>query len=314
MFKRLIGNLKPFKKKRSPGPRLSVIVVCYQMEEQVGNTLRSLLPPYQIKVKKSEYEILVIDNGSEKPLPEATWKLASNVKYQHIPPGEASPNPGVAVNRAVRMSQGEAVCVILDGARMMTPGVISWGLRLLKMGGRAVVEVRAWHLGPKIQTESIVEGYNHEVEARMLEEAKWWENGYRLFEISAPTAQTRQGFGTQSVEATCIFMSRALYDEIGGYNEAYKAPGGGLVNLDFYARAVEAAESVFTVLGEGTFHQVHGGAATGLTKPQLTEALERWGEESKGLRGELRAVDRKKFILAGHLPKECERWLRQERD
>ena len=314
MFKRLLGNLKPFKKKRSDGPRLSVIVVCYQMEEQIGNTLRSLLPPYQKKVKKSEYEIVVIDNGSEKPLPEATWKIASNIQYVYIPPGEASPNPGVAVNRAVQMSRGEAVCIILDGARMMTPGVILWGLRLLGMGERPVVEVRAWHLGPKFQPESIMEGYNHEVEARMLEEAKWLENGYRLFEISAATGQTREGFATKAEEATCIFMSRAMYDGIGGFHEGYKAPGGGLVNMDFYARAVEAADNVFTVLGEGTFHQVHGGAATGLTTPELTEALTRWGEESKGLRGELRAVDRKKFILAGHLPKECERWLRQERD
>ena len=314
MFKHLIGKLKPGKKKRSAGPRLSVIVVCYQMEEQMGNTVRSLLPPYQRKLKTSEYEILLIDNGSAKPLPEATWKQAGNVHCHYIPPGEASPNPGVAVNRAVKKARGEAICVILDGARMMTPRVLSWGLRLLKLDARSMVEVRAWHLGPKPQQESVLEGYDHAAETRLLEESRWWENGYRLFEISAPTSQTRNGFGTRAVEATCFFMTKALFQEIGGFNEAYKAPGGGWVSLDFYARAVEAAEQVFTVLGEGTFHQVHGGASTGLSVPQLNEALTRWGEESRELRGELRAVDGKKFILAGHLPRECERWLVQPRD
>lgn len=282
------------------------------MEGQIGNTLRSLLPPYQRKIKKSDFEILVVDNGSPEPMAENVWKLAGNVRYIHIPAGEASPNPGVTVNRAARMARGEALSVILDGARMVTPGVLGWGLRLLDAGKRGVVEVRAWHLGPKMQNESILEGYNHEVEKEMLLESRWWENGYRLFEISAATHQTLKGFGSRAVEATCMFISRRLFEEIGGYNEAYKERGGGLVNTDFYARAVGAADHVFTMLGEGTFHQVHGGAATGLTTPELTEALARWTDESKSLSGGLGPLDRKKFILAGHLPGECRRWLLED--
>ena len=40
-------------------------------------------------------------------------------------------------------------------------------------------------------------------------------------------------------------------------DERYAEAGGGLVNLDFYARAAEAADLIWTLLGEGTFHQVH---------------------------------------------------------
>jgi hypothetical protein len=308
MFKRVLSNLSRARK-RAPALRLSVIVVCYKMDGQIGNTLRSLLPPYQQKIKKSDYEILVVDNGSPKPLPEETWRLASNVRYLHIPPGEASPNPGVAINRAARKSQGEALGVMIDGARMVSPGVLAWGLRLLGVGPRGLVEVRSWHLGPKFQPESILEGYNHEVEKQMLLESRWWENGYRLFDISAASAQTRDGFAGRAQESNCLFMSRALFDGIGGYNEAYAEPGGGLVNLDFYARAVAAAAHAYTMLGEGTFHQVHGGAATGLTEAQLKEARARWSDESTRLRGELQAPDHKKFILAGHVPPECRRWL-----
>ena len=154
-----------------------------------------------------------------------------------------------------------------------------------------------------------MEGYNHEVEKRMLIENQWWENGYRLFEISAASGQTQEGFGGAAVESNCMFMSRALFEEIGGCDEGYKEPGGGLVNLDFYTRAADAAERVFTLLGEGTFHQVHGGAATGLSRPELMKSIERWSEESKSLRGELKAPDKSKFILAGHLPRECKRWV-----
>jgi len=308
MFKRLFRRFSRAAAEPPP-PRLSVIVACYKMENQIGNTVRSLVTPYQKQIKSKEFEVIVVDNGSPSPLPEETWKLAKNVSYLYIPPGEATPNPGTAINRAVRKARGENLAVILDGARMVSPGTLSWGLRLLGLTARAVVAVRAWHLGPKFQPESILEGYNHEVEKAMLLESKWWENGYRLFEISAASSQTRDGFAGRAIESTCLFLSRRLFDEIGGFNEGYKAPGGGLVNLDFFCRAVDASSNAFTLLGEGTFHQVHGGAATGLGTEDLKEALVRWTEESVALRGELAAAHKNKFILAGHIPRECARWL-----
>ncbi|HEX4083660.1 MAG TPA: glycosyltransferase [Chthoniobacteraceae bacterium] len=292
---------------------MAVIVVCYKMEGQIGNTIRSLLPPYQKKVRKREYDIILVDNGSPRPLPEEIWKQGSNVRYLFIPPGEASPNPGVAINRAVRMSQGEHLGIMIDGARMVTPGVLHWGRRLLDIEPGGMVEVLGWHLGPKFQSESILEGYTQEVEKEMLLRSQWWENGYRLFEICAPSEQTRKGFASRAQESNCFFIPRKIFDKIGGYNEGYKEPGGGLVNLDFYERAVGAASQVFTLLGEGTFHQVHGGAATSLTTAQLAEALARWSGESQQIRGaELSKVDYRKFIVAGHLPPECRRWMNPE--
>ena len=73
-----------------------------------------------------------------------------------------------------------------------------------------------------------------------------------------------------------------------------------MVNLDFFARAIAAANYVFTLLGEGTFHQVHGGAATGLPKSRLHEKFKQWREESEAL-GQVIALDYE-FILAGHMP------------
>ena len=74
-------------------------------------------------------------------------------------------------------------------------------------------------------------------------------------------------------------------------------------------RAVAASDQVWTVLGEETFHQVHGGAATGLATTALEQALTRWKLESEELRGKLPALDKSKFALAGHLPGEFRGWL-----
>jgi hypothetical protein len=38
------------------------------MEGQIENTLRSLLLPYQVEVTLEEYEIILVDNGSARPL------------------------------------------------------------------------------------------------------------------------------------------------------------------------------------------------------------------------------------------------------
>jgi glycosyltransferase involved in cell wall biosynthesis len=290
-------------------PKLSVVVVCYEMAAQIKNTLRSLLPPYQRGVETTDYEIILIDNGSAKILDDETRTISPNLRYIYLPPNESSPNPALAMNRAAALARAPLLCLMIDGARFVTPGVLSWGMRLLELAPGAIVEVRGWHLGPKWQPESVAEGYNHDIESQLLDQVRWWENGYRLFDISADSAQTKLGISQPASESNCLFVGRRLFDRLGGFDERYKEPGGGLVNLDFYARAVAAADHIWTLLGEGTFHQVHGGAATSLSREELRLALARWSAESSRLRGPLPPIDPAKFIVAGHIPREFQAWL-----
>jgi hypothetical protein len=289
--------------------KLSVVVVCYEMAEQIKNTLDSLLPPYQRNICIDEYEIVLVDNGSAKMLDESTSKISPNLNYVYLSPGEASPSPAAAMNRGVALSRAPLLCLMIDGARLVTPGVLSWGMRLLDIAPRAMVEVRGWHLGPKWQPESVAEGYDHEIESQLLEQVSWWKNGYRLFDISSASAQTKEGISQPASESNCLFVRRALFDRLGGFDERYQEPGGGLVNLDFYARAAQAVDHVWTLLGEGTFHQVHEGAATSLSLEQLGIATDRWSAESFKLRGPFPAIDPAKFIVAGHIPSEFQAWL-----
>jgi hypothetical protein len=64
-------------------------------------------------------------------------------------------------------------------------------------------------------------------------------------------------------ESSALFMPRELWRELGGLDERFALPGGGLVNHDLYRRACASpGVRLVTLLGEGTFHQFHGGAAT----------------------------------------------------
>ena len=290
-----------------PPPKLSVVVACYEMAAQIKNTLQSLLPPYQRNISIDEYEIILIDNGSAKMLDEETRKISPNLDYIYLSPNESSPSPAPAMNRGVALARAPRLCLMIDGARLLTPGVLSWGMRLLELSPRAMVEVRGWHLGPKWQPESVMEGYDHEEERRLLQAIGWPENGYRLWEVAASTPQVSRGYADPAPESNCIFLSRDLFFETGGFDERSREPGGGLVNLDFFSRAVATAGCVFTLLGEGTFHQVHRGAATGLSKPILEERFKQWRAESEAL-GQAILPDYE-FILAGHMPRECASWL-----
>jgi glycosyltransferase involved in cell wall biosynthesis len=289
--------------------KLSVLIVCYEMPTQIANTIQSALPPYQRNIALSDYEIVLIDNGSKEMLGEGLRKISPNLKYIYIPPEAAAPNPASALNNAAANTRAERLCLMIDGARMLTPGVLSWGIRLLGLCPQAIAEVRGWHLGPKWQPESVTEGYGPAEERRLLEALNWPQNGYRLWEVAAATPQTRHGFSSRTAESNCIFMSRDLFFRIGGFDERSRAAGGGFTNLEFFSRAVAAADPVFTILGEGTFHQEHGGAATGLPKNALQDALREWQLESAKL-GHVIAPHYE-FILAGHMPPECAVWLAQ---
>ena len=76
-------------------------------------------------------------------------------------------------------------------------------------------------------------------------------------------------------------MPRSLWEELGGYDEAFETPGGGFVNSDTLTRAVSLTNTtIITLLGEGTFHQVHGGG------DQFT------GQHERGLSFRIRAPPR----------------------
>ena len=74
-------------------PKLSVVVVCYEMAAQIKNTLRSLLPPYQRGVETSDYEIILIDNGSAKILDEETRTISPNLQYVYSRLTSRAPTP-----------------------------------------------------------------------------------------------------------------------------------------------------------------------------------------------------------------------------
>lgn len=295
------------KRLRRARPSLSIVVVTFEMRREAPRTVRSLSPAYQRGVSEADYEIIVVDNGSTDPLTDAELRtLAPNTRLHVM--HDPGPSPAAAVNAGVAMAQSDLVGVILDGARMVTPGVVAHALLGLRLHARALVTTLAWHLGPDHQSRSILQGYDQRAEDMLLESIGWPDDGYRLFEIAALAGSNPAGWFLPLAESCCLFLRRSLYEDLGGYDERFDLPGGGAVNLDTFVRACELPGTELVVLlGEGSFHQVHGGVASNATAgvPQ-----EFW-EQYERLRGRPFTVPEKKRTYLGTVPPQALIWVEE---
>jgi glycosyltransferase involved in cell wall biosynthesis len=260
------------RRRKREGPELSLVVVCYEMAREIPRTVRSLARPYQRGVESLDYEIIVVDNGSET-LPDVAGLQALAPGLTVVRAEGSSASPARAVNQAVAATRGRYVGIVLDGARMVTPGVLALARSALAMDRNALATPMAWHLGPDSQARSRLAGYDAAEEDRLLNSIDWPVDGYRLFEIATPAPGANpRGFGGPMNESCCTFLSRDRFEALGGYDESFISPGGGYVNLDFFIRSLESpGSSLVVLLGEGSFHQVHGGAASNASDPVGTD-------------------------------------------
>ena len=83
----------------------------------------------------------------------------------------------------------------------------------------------------------------------------------------------------------CFALHRRTWLDLGGFDPGFVSPGGGLANLDFFKRVCQREDvPPGCLLGEGTFHQVHGGIAANAAPEQ--HPIAGFQEEYRRIRGE----------------------------
>ena len=286
-------------------PSLSVIVAFHDMQREAPRTLHTLSLAYQRGVTAGDYEVIALDVGSVPPLDEAL--VRSHGEHFRLLRFPRTPSPAAAINAAVREARGAAVMVCIDGARMLTPGILGLATAALRGLPAAFVATLSWHLGPKVQNESMLEGYGQDVEDRLLESIDWRANGYSLFTVGSLAQSSRAGWLGSISESNCIAMRRVAWERLGGYDEQFTSPGGGLVNPDFYRRACDLLGPPIVLLGEGTFHQFHGGVATNV--PRTIRPVQPMMQEYVAIRGEPFVGAALKPMLLGGMAAEALPWF-----
>jgi glycosyltransferase involved in cell wall biosynthesis len=284
-------------------PELSVVVVVHNMAREAPRTLYSLSASYQRHIGADDYEIIVVDNGSTLPFDaEVIDGLTGNFRLLRLDPAPAS--PARAINRGLAEARGKVVGVMIDGARIVTPGLLHFARRGVELYPRAVAVTLGWYLGRDLQRWSMEAGYNQQREDEMLASIGWPQDGYRLFDIAAFDESSVDGWFSQIEESNALFLSRDSWDRLGGVDDRFDAPGGGYINLDTLGRAMELPDSELVVLlGEATFHQLHGGIATNQSYRNLAQSLSKWEAQYQAIRQRpWRAPSPPKRTYIGTLP------------
>lgn len=284
--------------------KLSVILISYDMAREIPRTLRSLSRDYQVGAKELAYEVLLVDNGSPEPLQESMW-AGVDVPVRLISVKNASSSPARAINLALSEATGDIVCLMIDGAHILSPGVFRLALSSYKAFENAVVAIRYFYLGVEEQTISITRGYDKLAEDRLLERICWPEDGYRLYEISTPlrSGASRLTWFNRMFESNCLFMKRAHFESLGGADERFDFPGGGFLNLDIFKRAMETpGVTPIQIIGEGSFHQLHGGVTTNISGEERQSRLDRYKEQYAQIRSHDTLMADVPFIYMGHMP------------
>jgi glycosyltransferase involved in cell wall biosynthesis len=282
---------------------LSVVVNFYNNRREARNTLHCLTRAYQLDAQDIPYEVIALDNGSTQPLSDAEVRsFGPEFRYRFVP--TRSMSPVEAINQACREAAGQQVLVMVDGAHLITPRVFRLVREAFRRFARPFVATVPFQLGPTKQNLSVQRGYNQDVEDRLLEACGWKENGYRLYSVSASLADESGGGDGQLFESGCFAMRKADYLALGGFDERFQSRGGGLANLDFFQRALSRRDLDYVVLlGEGTFHQVHGGVST--SAPMDAHPWEEYHLEYKQIRGHRFIRVPREATFIGEVPEEA---------
>ena len=268
---------------------LSVVVVFYNMRREAERTLHSLSRAYQQGVDGLDYEVVVVDNGSaaDQRL-DAEFVSSFGPEFRLLDlRADARPSPTVALNRGMQVGRGRSFAFMIDGAHVLTPGVLKYGMAGLATYGPAVVATQQWYVGPGQQPAAVEVGYDQTFEDELFGRIQWPVDGYRLFEIGHFIGDRDWFDGV--LESNCLFTPRALLEQVGAYDDSFSMPGGEYANLDLWERlASTPGVAMVSILGEGSFHQVHGGTTTndGALDDRRAKLVE-YGQHYQEMRGRM---------------------------
>ena len=242
---------------------LSVVVVFYNMRREAARTLHSLSRAYQQGIDDLDYEVIVVENGSDPDQKlGAEFVESFGPEFRYIDLGDdAQPSPSHALNLGLQEGRGKNIALMIDGAHVLTPSVLRYGLAGLATYEPAIVATQQWYVGPGQQPDAMSDGYDQAYEDRLFARIEWPEAGYRLFDIGHFIGDRDWFDGLW--ESNCIFVPRTLLEQVGRLRRELLDAGRRLRQ----PRALRAARLVTRRQRRhdprrGSFHQVHGGTTT----------------------------------------------------
>lgn len=261
---------------------ITLVIAAYNIPQQIQRTLISCTPYYQ-NIPANELEIIIIDNGSRVPLSKTDFKHFPSVSQ--VIRVEGQPSPVHGLNKGIEAAKFSNVGVMIDGAHMLSPGVLSNASSVLKMFERPVIDVPQYILGTVSQNLRPSDN-GFEREATDLKDLGWPEIGYSLFDYAVMPGEQIAKNPINAIESNCLISSKGVFKDCGAYDERFDEAGAGLANIEIFSRLTNNPNNKFVSLaGEGTFHQDHHGTTTSVSSTERDALVQQYYKKFEEITG-----------------------------
>ncbi len=250
-----------------PAPSVSVLV-----PTRDGRLLERCLTTLLERTRYPDFEVLVIDNGSEKP--ETARLLASLTERVRVRRDDSPFNYSALHNAAVPETRGEVLVLLNDDTEIVDGDWLAALVAQLVQPGVGVVGAKLLYPDERIQHAGVVLGPNA-LAGHVGQFHHRLDKGY--------FGRTALATEFQAVTAACLAVRRETWDEVGGLDEGLRV---AFNDIDFCLRVRERGLAVtYTPLAELIHHESIS-RGTDQTGPNFVRFMgevlwmrDRWGLE-----------------------------------
>jgi GT2 family glycosyltransferase/glycosyltransferase involved in cell wall biosynthesis len=186
----------------SPGPRVSIILLCYNKLELTRACIESLAQTDP----KVDYEVIVVDNGSEDETPNYLECLEGDVQVHRI-----YPNVGFirGNNQGAKLARGEFL-LFLNNDTVLLPNWLEPMVELMDED-------------PKVGAVSPMlvfpDGRVNDAGGLIFADGECWRYGMWDQTPDNPKLQSRRA--SDYAMGACLLVRRELWEKIGGFDERF---------------------------------------------------------------------------------------------
>ena len=189
-----------------PPPRVSVIIPTRNGLKVLRPCLTSLLE----RTRYSDFEVLVVDNGSDEP---ATLQFLADLEHQgriRVLPDPSPFNYSALNNRAVQQASGELICLLNNDIEVIDPGWLEELVVQALRPGVGAVGARLLYPNRTLQHGGVLLGVggvaNHAHLGWPCDHPGYFSRAQLTQEMAAVTG-------------ACLLVRRSYYEAVGGLNE-----------------------------------------------------------------------------------------------
>jgi len=245
----------------SSPPLVSLIIPTRNALPLVRQCIESIV----LETDYPNYEILLVDNGSDDPEALAYFAALNAQQGITVIRDERAFNYSALNNAAVGMAQGELVALLNNDIEVISPGWLAEMVSIALQPGVGAVGAKLLYPDTTVQHGGVIlgvggiAGHAHKHLARS-------DPGH------GGRAQLAQSFS--AVTAACLVVRKALYEQVGGLDEEHLTVAFN--DIDFCLRLREAGyRNVWTPEAE-LFHHESATRGSDFSGPALQRFL---GEE-----------------------------------